>query len=363
MDEIKIGIIGVRLQGNDHLRALHTIITEKYIEENTSIRIMALCDIDENLLKERKKEYPDIPYFFTNYRDLLKCDDINTVYIVTPTALHHEMFLAAAKAGKHIFCEKPVTDTIEKIDEMTKARDNAGIICQVGLVLRYEPIFWYIKKLYNTNRSSWGALQNVIFRDDQEKPYTGYGTHPSKWRSNPNLAYYGCLFEHSIHDIDILMWIFGDIKEVFSKVKYFAKIPPIEDSVCAIFELSNGGTVSLNSIWHNVEHDARNIELFFENAFLQISFSNLSRKIEIFEKGKKKQKLNEIKVDKIYREEMQLSSHERFWLMGYGYENIAFLKALIEDKKATPSLEDAKNAHKVVNACYKSSKEQKLIRI
>ena len=64
MDEIKIGIIGVRLQGNDHLRALHTIITENYIEENTSIRIMALCDIDENLLKERKKEYPDIPYFF-----------------------------------------------------------------------------------------------------------------------------------------------------------------------------------------------------------------------------------------------------------------------------------------------------------
>jgi len=129
MDEIKIGIIGVRLQGNDHLRALHTIITENYFEENISIRLMALCDIDENLLEEKKLEYPNIPYFFTDYRDLLKCDDINTIYIVTPTAFHHEMFLAAAKAGKHIFCEKPLSYTIEKIDDIITARDEAGIIC------------------------------------------------------------------------------------------------------------------------------------------------------------------------------------------------------------------------------------------
>ena len=363
MNEIKIGIIGVRLQGNDHLRALQTIITEGYFDSSISIRIVALCDIDEKLLKERKEEYPNIPYFFTDYHDLLNCDDINTVYIVTPTVFHHEIFLAAAKAGKHIFCEKPLTDPIKKIDEMIEARDSAGIICQVGLVLRYEPIFWYIRELYHLHRTSWGMLQNIVFRDDQEKPYTGFGTHPSKWRSDPKFAYYGCLFEHSIHDIDILIWIFGDIKEVFSKVKFFAKIPPIEDSVGTIFEMSNGATVSLNSIWHNVEHDYRNIEIFFENAFLQISFGALSGKIELFEKGKKKQKLNQIKIDKFYREEFGLSSHERFWLMGYGYENIAFLRALIEEKKATPSLEDAKKAHIVVNACYESSKKQKLIKI
>ena len=362
MDEINIGIIGVRLQGNDHLRSLHTIITEKYIEENVSIRLMALCDIDENLLEEKKLEYPDIPYFFTNYRDLLNCDDINTVYIVTPTALHHEIFLAAAKAGKHIFCEKPLTNTIEKIDDMIRARDEAGIICQVGLVLRYEPTFWYLKKLIEDRIEKWGSLQNVIFRDDQTKPYTGTGTHPSKWRKDPKFAYYGSLFEHSLHDIDILMWLFGDIEDVFAKVKFFANIHPIEDSVSAIFELENGASVSLNSIWHNVNHDRRHIELFFENAFLVISFGNTSS-ISYIERGEKKIKIRDSKMEKMYREAMSLSSHERFALRGYGYENFAFLQTLIEDKKASPSLEDAKKAHMVVNACYKSSKEQKLIRL
>ena len=63
----------------------------------------------------------------------------------------------------------------------------------------------------------------------------------------------------------------------------------------------------------------------------------------------------------MYREAMNLSSHDRFFLGGYGYENIDFLQTLIEEKIASPSLEDAKKAHLVVNACYKSSKEQKLI--
>ena len=68
-------------------------------------------------------------------------------------------------------------------------------------------------------------------------------------------------------------------------------------------------------------------------------------------------------MDKIYREAMGLSSHERFSLGGYGYENIAFLQILIDNKVASPSLEDAKKAHIIVNACYLSSQNQKKINI
>jgi len=68
-------------------------------------------------------------------------------------------------------------------------------------------------------------------------------------------------------------------------------------------------------------------------------------------------------MDKIYREAMGLSSHERFSLGGYGYENIAFLQTLIDNKVASPSLEDAKKAHIIVNACYLSSQDQKKINI
>ena len=68
-------------------------------------------------------------------------------------------------------------------------------------------------------------------------------------------------------------------------------------------------------------------------------------------------------MDKMYREAMSLSSHERFALGGYGYENIAFLQTLIDNKVASPSLEYAKKAHIIINACYLSSQDQKKINI
>ncbi len=60
---------------------------------------------------------------------------------------------------------------------MIRARDESNIIVQVGLCLRFSPVFWYIKQMINDpeNQVNWGRLQNVIFRDSQDKPYTGMG--------------------------------------------------------------------------------------------------------------------------------------------------------------------------------------------
>ena len=74
-----------------------------------------------------------------------------------------------------------MTDPPSEIDNMIRARDESNIIVQVGLCLRFSPVFWYIKQMINDpeNQVNWGRLQNVIFRDSQDKPYTGIATHPS----------------------------------------------------------------------------------------------------------------------------------------------------------------------------------------
>ncbi|MHA1617941.1 MAG: Gfo/Idh/MocA family protein [Promethearchaeota archaeon] len=286
---------------------------------------------------------------------------VNTVYIVTPTAYHYEIYKVAMAAGKDIFCEKPLTDTLAKIDEMIALRDRSNQIVQVGLVLRHEPLFWYIKQLMEHESAGWGKLINIIFRDDQTKPYTGSGTHPSKWRRDPSVAYHGTLFEHSIHDIDQIHWWFGATRNIYAQVRFFAGLEPIEDSVSATIEMENGASLSLSSIWHNVEHDTRYIEIFFENAYIRLDYDNSIGKIYISELDKRRRRIKARDTEKYYMEAHGLKDFPKHWLRGYGYENIAFIRSLISRNPASPSLEDASGAHSVVEACYRSSKEKRII--
>jgi predicted dehydrogenase len=344
--------------------ALNTIIEEGYFTEKAEIKVTALCDIDADHLAKYNQQF-DVPNIFTDYHDLIACEDVNTIYIVTPTKFHAEIYYAAAEAKKNIFLEKPITDPPSEIANMIETRDNAGIITQVGLCLRYSPIFWYVKKLIDDpeNKERWGRLQNVIFRDSQDKPYTGHGNHPSVWRKDPEQAFHGCLFEHSIHDVDIMQYWCGDITEVYGKVKFFANIPEIEDSVCACFELENGASAHLTSMWHNFSQDQRDIELYFENTYINLIFEGIGGFLTILEKDRGKETMKFSDADKIFRDAFGWGDHPPIWLADYGYEDIAFLNSLIEGIPASPSLEDAKRAHVVVDACYHSSKHNEVVKL
>jgi predicted dehydrogenase len=357
MKQINIGLIGCGLLGNMHMMCLQSIIEEEYFAEQAEIRIVAVCDIKSDHVKEYAKQQ-EVKYYYTDYRELLKNPDVNTVYIVTPTAFHKEMYLAALQAGMDIFLEKLVTDPPTEIENMIQAREKAGKITQVGLVLRNDPLFWYTRQIFTTpeNQQNWGKLQNVIFRDDQQKPYTGTGSHPSTWRRDPQLAFHGTLFEHSIHDIDILQFLCGPITETHARVKFFAGITDIEDSVCASFELTNGSSAALTSIWHNVNHDLRHFEFFFENAIVFLDFGGLSGEITIQERGSKVRKISYKEADEAFRKFLGIADHPPFWLQGYGYENIAFIRSLLSQSPAIPGLEEALDAHRIVEACYQSSK-------
>ena len=76
----------------------------------------AICDNRESHVQEYAKTW-NIPNVFTDWKDILELDSINTIYIATPTVSHKDIFIAAADAGKHIFVQKPLAFTIEDIQE------------------------------------------------------------------------------------------------------------------------------------------------------------------------------------------------------------------------------------------------------
>jgi predicted dehydrogenase len=183
MKEIKIGIIGVGLLGNFHNQTIQTIIEGQYLSKDVDVSVEAVCDTRKDHVKEYAKEW-DIPHAFSDWRELLSFEEINTVYIATPTVSHKDVFIAAANAGKQIFIQKPLAFTIDDIQEMIATRNRNNIYVQVGHSNRNHPGIWTIRKICRDSgyRKKMGRLFNIHFRSDQEKSYTGSGIHPSTWR-------------------------------------------------------------------------------------------------------------------------------------------------------------------------------------
>ena len=146
MSEIKIGIIGVGLLGNFHNQAIQTIIEGQYFGNDVKISVDAVCDTRKDHVIDYAKEW-DIPHAFSDWRELLSLEEINTVYIATPTVSHKEIFIAAADAGKQIFIQKPLAFTLDDIQEMIAARNRNNIYVQVGHSNRNHPGIWTVRKI------------------------------------------------------------------------------------------------------------------------------------------------------------------------------------------------------------------------
>ena len=122
MKEINVGFIGLGRISDMHFPGYQTV-------ENA--RVLAVCDVNEDLAKQRAKEY-GIDRYYTDYREMLADPDIQAVEILTPHHLHEPMVLAAAEAGKHIALQKPMANSLESADRMLDAVKKAGVVFRVS---------------------------------------------------------------------------------------------------------------------------------------------------------------------------------------------------------------------------------------
>ena len=195
-------------------------------------------------------------------------DAVDAVYVCTWTSEHPRLVAAAAEWGLPVFCEKPLATTLADAQAMTEAVTAAGVVNQVGLVLRSSPAFLELKHQIEDPRS--GRVQAVVLRDDQFLPVQGmYG---STWRADPARAGAGTMLEHSIHDVDILEWLLGPVASVSARSSTFHDNPGIEDTVAATMEVAGGAQVSLTSVWHQLleRPSLRRVEVICEHAFLTL---------------------------------------------------------------------------------------------
>jgi predicted dehydrogenase len=188
----------------------------------------------------------------------------DAVYVTTWTSEHRRLVEAVAAAGRAVFVEKPLSAQARDAAAMAEAVGRAGVVNQVGLVLRDSPAFLLLRHL--VQRPESGRLMAIVFRDDQYLPTQGiYG---STWRADVTRAGAGTLLEHSIHDLDLLRWIGGPIVQVGARTAGFHGITGIEDVATVNLSFASGALATLTSVWHDVlaRPSMRHVEVFCERA-------------------------------------------------------------------------------------------------
>ena len=187
-------------------------------------------------------------------------DRVDAAYVTTWTSEHARLVEKAAAAGVAVFCEKPLAADAATVAGMVAAVEAAGVVNQVGLVLRFLPSFRWLRHLVRDERA--GEVLAVVFRDDQFIP--DQGMYGSTWRTDAARAGRGTLLEHSIHDVDILGWLLGPVAAVSATTREVHGHARIDDVAVARLDFAGGAAATLTSVWHDVleRPSLRRVEVF-----------------------------------------------------------------------------------------------------
>ena len=230
--------------GSGHIGKRHA----EMINRNDESELVAMCDILPK--EELRLENYDVP-FFSSIDDLLGSNiEFDVMCVATPNGLHGEHSLKALDKGKHIVCEKPMALTVAECEKIIFKALQASRQVFCVMQNRYSPPSQWIKEVVEGGilGDTYMVQLNCYWNRDERYYKKG------NWKGTKDLDG-GTLFTQFSHFIDIMYWLFGDIKDIQAKFNNFnhAGLTEFEDSGTVSFDFINGGMGCINystSLWN-----------------------------------------------------------------------------------------------------------------
>jgi predicted dehydrogenase len=172
----------------------------------------------------------------TDWQEVVRRPDIDLVDIVTPGDSHVAIAIAAAQAGKHVFCEKPLANTVAEAERMLEAVQKAGVRNMVAFNYRRVPAIAYARQLIDEGRI--GRIYH--FRARYLQDWIMDPNFPLVWRLDKNAAGSGPMGDLGAHIIDLARYLVGDFDEVTGMAETFIKERPLAESSDAGLGASGG---------------------------------------------------------------------------------------------------------------------------
>jgi len=330
---MKNGTIGIAVIGSGRAGMIHA---KNFAAGIDGARLVAMADPVEAARNAALAEL-GIERGYATYQEVLEDDSVDAIVVVTPTVYHKDIVIAAAKAGKHVLCEKPMAMTTAECESMVAACDEARIKLQIGFMRRFDRNFIQAKEAVDA-----GKIGDVVL----VKSNTRGPSVPQPWmydiaKSNGPLA------EVNSHDIDTVRWFTGsDFKEVYAIAGNYrcpeakASFPDFYDNVLMSIRFANGMQGSIDgAVSVGYAYDAR-LEVLGTKGVLFVGSLEDSNVI-VCSTGAEMLK-------------PAVKSWRTLFIEAYKNEDTAFIQCIREDSEPRVTGRDGLEAVKAVNAGNKS---------
>ncbi len=233
--EIGVGLIGYQFMGKAHSNAYRQVA--HFFDLDAVPVLRAICGRNEEAVKAAAEKFGWQSYE-TDYRKLIERDDIDLVDVSSPGNMHAPMAIAAAQAGKHVFCEKPLANTLEEAKAMLAAAKKAKVRHFLCHNYRRAPAVALAKRMIED-----GTLGKIYhFRATYLQDWIMDPHFPLVWRLDKKVAGSGALGDLGAHIIDLARYLVGEITEISALTETFIKERPLGQMTGGLGAAATGKT-------------------------------------------------------------------------------------------------------------------------
>lgn len=375
MKTLNVAIIGTGFMGKAHSNAWGAV--PKFFQLGIKPVMKLACDTETECTEAFAKNW-GWEVIETDWHKVVERKDIDIVDICTPTWLHQEIAIAAAKNGKHIFCEKPITLSYAGAKEMFEAAEKAGVVHYLNHNYRRVPAVSFAKQLIEEGKI--GTIYH--WRGTYLQDWITDPNFPLTWHLQKKFAGAGPHFDLNSHSVDLGRYLVGDITAVTAMMKTFITERPLPGKGAGTFKAGTGATDK----GEVTVDDAAFMLVEFENgalgSFEASRFANGRKNYNYFEiygsKGSlvfNLERMNELQFldlsnpsdEQGFRDILVTNSTHPYvaawWPPGHiiGYEHefshaiVDFLSAIEKGTKISPNFYDGMRAMQVLEAAIKSA--------
>jgi predicted dehydrogenase len=278
--QVNVAVVGLGFMGVVHLKAY---------QSNPAVRIAAVCDAVRlpvnGILKGvagNVKKMDDIDLgtqvkVYTKLQEVLNDPEVELVDLCTPTPLHPEQAIATLRAGKKVFCEKPLARTSAQAREIVSVEKSSGSFVMPAMCMRFWPGWSWLKQV--TEEKPYGKIIAARFRRMSEMPgWSKQGTYTG----GNDLG--GALFDLHIHDVDFIQFLFGRPAKVFSTGLVSAS--GSVDHVVTQYMYPAGPLVYAEGSWLLIKGFSMAYSIHCEHATLDFDLTRGADAMQVTEEGK-----------------------------------------------------------------------------
>jgi predicted dehydrogenase len=209
------------------------------------------------------------PKWYSRWQDLIADEELDAVYIATPVHLHAAQTIAAAEAGKHVLCEKPMAMNVAECDRMIEACRANGVKLGVAYYRHFYPIVARIKEILAQGEIG----QAVIAQVNAFEWFNPQPDNPRHWLLEKELSGGGPMFDFGCHRIEVLMNIFGGITRTQSTLRNVLFEREVEDTAIAVFQFGDGACGTL-TVTHAAHEPQDTLEIFASLGSIHVASLN-----------------------------------------------------------------------------------------